>query len=63
MSQIRPIRTEPDYETALVRIDALMDAEPGTQEFDELDVLADLVGLYEADDHAFFKEKLQHVGV
>ncbi len=47
-SKIKPIRTEKDYEAALARIDALMDAEPGGGEFDELDVLADLVELYES---------------
>jgi len=47
-SKIKPIRTEKDYEAALARIDALMDAEPGSAEFDELDVLADLVELYES---------------
>ena len=46
--KIKPIRTEKDYEVALARIDALMDSEPGSAEFDELDVLADLVGLYES---------------
>ena len=45
---IKPIRTERDYEEALARIDALMDAAPGSPEFDELDVLADLVELYES---------------
>ena len=45
---IKPIRTENDYEEALARIDALMDAAPGSPEFDELDVLADLVELYES---------------
>lgn len=47
MGRIKPIRTEADYEAALARIDALMDAEPGTAEGDELDVLADLVEHYE----------------
>ncbi len=47
-SRIKPIRTEKDCEAALARIDALMDAEPGSAEFDELDVLADLVELYES---------------
>ena len=46
--KIKPIRTERDYEGALARIDALMDCEPGSTEFDELDVLADLVELYES---------------
>ena len=48
MSNIRAIRTEADYEAALVRVGALMDAEFGTPEGDELDVLTDLVGLYES---------------
>jgi HTH-type transcriptional regulator / antitoxin HigA len=47
MSKIQAIRTEADYEAALARIDALIDAEPGTPEGDELDVLTDLVELYE----------------
>jgi HTH-type transcriptional regulator/antitoxin HigA len=47
MSKIRAIRTEADYKAALARVDALMDAELGTPEGDELDVLTDLVGLYE----------------
>lgn len=46
--EIKPIRTDADYETALARIDALMDAEAGTPEGEELDVLTDLVELYEA---------------
>ena len=46
-SKIKPIRTEKDYEAALARIDALMEEEPGSVEFNELDVLADLVELYE----------------
>lgn len=48
MSKIRAIRTEGDYHATLVRIDGLMDAELGTPEGEELDVLTDLVELYEA---------------
>jgi len=48
MSTIRAIRSDTDYETALARIDELMDAETGTPAGEELDVLADLVELYEA---------------
>jgi len=44
---IHPIKTEEDYNNAMLRIDALMDAEPGTEEGDELDVLATLVEAYE----------------
>ena len=46
--EIKPIRTEQDYEDTLARIDALMDATPDSPEFDELDVLVDLVELYES---------------
>jgi len=46
---IHPIKTENDYNMALLRIDALMDAEPGTEEGAELDVLATLVEAYERD--------------
>jgi HTH-type transcriptional regulator/antitoxin HigA len=48
MANIKPIRTAEDCEAALARIDALMDAEPGSPEGDELDVLVDLVELYES---------------
>ena len=47
-TKIKRIRTEKDYEEALARIDALMDAIPRSPEIDELDVLADLVELYES---------------
>jgi HTH-type transcriptional regulator/antitoxin HigA len=48
--QIKPIRTEEEYREALRRIEVLMDmdAEAGTPEDDELDVLATLVEAYEA---------------
>lgn len=48
MSNIRAIRSEADYEAAIARIDDLMDAQSGTPEGEELDVLTDLVELYEA---------------
>jgi len=44
---IRPIKTEQDYERALDRIAALMDARPNTAAGDELDVLTTLVESYE----------------
>ena len=47
MQRIKRVRTAADYEAALARIDELMDATPGSQEGAELDVLADLVELYE----------------
>ena len=47
MLKIRPIKTEADYDAALARAEALMDAEEGTPEADELDVLATLIEAYE----------------
>ena len=48
MAQITPIRTDDDHKAALARIDVLMDAEAGTDEVDELAVLAEIVEAYEA---------------
>ena len=43
----RVIKTEADYKATLDRIDALMDARPGTARGDELELLATLVEMYE----------------
>jgi len=43
----RLIKTETDYEQALSRIEELMDADAGTPEADELELLATLVEMYE----------------
>ena len=43
------IKTEEEYRSALERIDKLMDAEPGTEEFDELELLAKHVDNYESE--------------
>ncbi|MDD5716849.1 MAG: DNA-binding protein [Sulfuricurvum sp.] len=45
---IFPIRTEEDYDKALARIDTLMNADIGTAEGDELDILVTLIEAYEA---------------
>ncbi len=52
MVEVRPIRTEEDYEAALAEIEGLMAAQPGTPEGDRLDVLATLVEAWEAEHHA-----------
>jgi HTH-type transcriptional regulator/antitoxin HigA len=49
---ITPIRSKQDYERALRRIEALMDAKPRTKAGDELDVLTTLVEAYEAKHYA-----------
>ena len=45
--KIRPIKTEADYDAALARAEELMDANAGTREADELDVLTTLIEAYE----------------
>ena len=47
MCNIKPIRTEEEYEVALARVYSLMDSGSGTPEGEEFDLLADLVELYE----------------
>lgn len=48
---IKVIHTEGDYTDALVRIDQLLDAEYGSVEGDELELLTTLVELYESKVH------------
>lgn len=45
--EIRPIRTEIDYQAALKEIERLFDAQPNTPEYDRLDILSTLVEAYE----------------
>ena len=45
---IKPIKTDADYDAALEEIDRLMDAEPDTPEGDRLDVLVTLVEAWES---------------
>lgn len=47
MPELKPIRTQQDYEEALTRVDALMGAQPNSGEGRELDLLVDLVVAYE----------------
>ena len=46
--EIKPIRTEADYESALNEIEKLMESQPGTPEGDRMDVLVTLIEAYEA---------------
>ena len=48
---IRPIKTEEDYDAALSEIERLWDAESGSLESDRLDVLTTLVEAYEEKHH------------
>jgi HTH-type transcriptional regulator / antitoxin HigA len=45
--EIKPIRNSKDYSAALKEVDQLLDSEPGTPEFDRLDVLTTLIEAYE----------------
>jgi HTH-type transcriptional regulator/antitoxin HigA len=44
---IRPIHTQADHDAAIARIEALWNAEPGTPEHDELEVLGVLTSAFE----------------
>jgi HTH-type transcriptional regulator/antitoxin HigA len=48
-TEIRPIRTKRDYETALREVERLWGAKLGTREGDRLDVLATLIDAYETE--------------
>ncbi|MGV3550305.1 helix-turn-helix domain-containing protein [Rhizobium sp.] len=48
MIELKPIRTEADYETALAEVERLWGAKSGTLDGDRLDVLGTLVDAYEA---------------
>ena len=45
--EIKPIRTEADYEAALAEVDQLWGSEPGTPDGDRFEVLFTLVEAYE----------------
>ncbi len=45
---IKPIRSESDYEAALKEIESLLDSQPGSPEADRMDILVTLVEAYEA---------------
>ena len=50
--EIRPIKTEADYQTARAEIQRLFGAAPGTPEGDRLDVFTSLVEVYEQQHYA-----------
>lgn len=49
MKNLKPIRTEADYEAALEEIERLWGARVGTPEGDRLDILATLIDAYESE--------------
>lgn len=48
MADVKPIRSEADYEAALAEVKRLWGAKSGTPKGDRLDVLATLIDAYEA---------------
>lgn len=44
---LRPIKTKKDYQNALLRLERIFDAKPGSTEGDELEVLGILIDTYE----------------
>jgi HTH-type transcriptional regulator/antitoxin HigA len=50
-NDVRPIRTEADYEAALAEVERLWGSPLGTPEGDRLDVLATLIDASEAEHH------------
>ncbi|CAN7504708.1 helix-turn-helix domain-containing protein [Paracoccus sp. TD-10] len=47
-TELKPIRTEADYDAALAEVERLWGAKSGTPDGDRLDVLATLIEVYEA---------------
>lgn len=48
---IKPIKTEQDYQEALREVDRLIDAESNTPDGDKLDILVTLIEAYEEKNH------------
>jgi HTH-type transcriptional regulator/antitoxin HigA len=48
----KPLRSEEELGTAFARIDEIIDAEPGSIEFEELDLLSELIYAYEHRHHS-----------
>ncbi len=46
---IKPIRNEKDYQDAMLRLENIFDAKRGTEEGDELEILALLIDNYESE--------------
>jgi HTH-type transcriptional regulator / antitoxin HigA len=49
MKNLRPLRTEADYDAALLEVEHLWGAKSGTPRGDRLDVLATLIDVYETE--------------
>lgn len=50
-TEVKPIRSEADYESALAEVERLWGTPLGTPEGERLDVLATLIDAYETENH------------
>lgn len=58
--KLKPIKTEQDYTQALERLEHIFEAEPGTKNVDELEILGILIAKYESDHFLFhFRTRLK----
>ena len=48
---IKPVKTKKDYQLAMKRLELIFDAQPGTPEGDELEVLGILIDNYEKENY------------
>ena len=51
MADVKPIRSEADYEAAMAEVERLWGAKLGTPRGDRLDVLATLIDAWEGEHH------------
>src|SRR5271156_4429800 len=49
VAELKPIRSEDDYQTALAEVERLWGAKSGTPDGDRLDILATLIDVYESE--------------
>ncbi|HEX6260915.1 MAG TPA: helix-turn-helix domain-containing protein [Woeseiaceae bacterium] len=69
--EVKPIRSEADYERSLAEVERLWGAKSGTPEGDRLDVLATLIDAYEAEHYPMeppdpieaIKFRMEHQGL
>lgn len=47
--KLKPIKTETDYNQAMIRLEKIFDAKKGTKEGDELEILGILIDKYETE--------------
>ena len=67
---LKPIKTKKDYQNAMLRLEKIFDAKPGSKEGDELEVLGILIDTYEKSHYPIefpdpieaIKFRMEHLG-